>query len=251
MHTPHLRRHTAMLAAAAALALAAPTAALAGTTSGTDTPRDRRAHTTVVGGTPGGESWVVQLRLGNRYEWMNCSGNQISDRWILTARHCIDGDGDMDVYFSSSTTRPGTPVRADKLYASPSNDVALVHLSQPRRAWSYAPLTDNYRVNVGDSGTIMGFGLRANKREATQRYEADVTVDGTGYDVYGARGIHLVGENGTANHGDSGGPLVVNGAVVGVCSAGDSDDPGADIHAGVTYASVTTARSWIRRVSGV
>ena len=65
------------------------------------------------------------------------------------------------------------------------------------------------------------------------------------------RAIHVQGIDGASNHGDSGGPLVINGQIVGVCSTGDTADPGSNIHAGSNYSNITGHRAWIRQTAGV
>ncbi|MGV3149628.1 trypsin-like serine protease [Rothia sp. 11254D007CT] len=59
------------------------------------------------------------------------------------------------------------------------------------------------------------------------------------------------GVTGAANHGDSGGPLIVGGRVVGVCSKGDTNDPGANINAGSQYALLNQSSAWIQRTTGL
>jgi secreted trypsin-like serine protease len=75
--------------------------------------------TKVVGGEKAPTtSWAVQLEasggsIPSGYV-SNCTGEQLNASWILTARHCIDGIGAMNVYHSNSTNRD---VRAAGAYA--------------------------------------------------------------------------------------------------------------------------------------
>ncbi len=206
----------------------------------------------IVGGTKAPATpWAVQLVFVQNGGTYGCTGEAISADWILTANHCIDGDTSMNVYYSNSTTNRGTAIKADKWVTSGKGDVALVHLSQPKNLGSYPALADSYTATSGDAGKIMGYGRRANAANADGLYQANVTVTGKSTDAYRGTAVHIKGVDGAANHGDSGGPLIVGGKIVGVCSTGDDQDPGANTHAGSNYANLTASRSWIKSTSGV
>ncbi len=241
-----------ILAGAAVLTATVAGAGSASASTGTSL-RTAPGHVTtnIVGGTAGSSPYIVQLEFGDGSGTYGCTGEAISSQWVLTAQHCIDGVQWMNVYYSNSTSNPGTPVAADRVAGSPYGDVALVHLSTTKSVSSYAPLASSYTARAGDSGTIWGYGLRANQQPASGLYKATVNVLGASTDAYGGRAVHVQGVSGASNHGDSGGPLYVNGVVVGVCSTGDSADPGSDTHAGSNYANLSDSRSWIRSTSGV
>ncbi|WP_394939724.1 S1 family peptidase [Psychromicrobium sp. YIM B11713] len=206
----------------------------------------------IIGGTKAPATpWEVQLTFELNGDQYGCTGEAISASWVLTAQHCVDGISWMDVYYSNSTSNPGTPVAADQVYGSPYGDVALVHLSSSHALSSYPTLASSYTPTSGDAGTIMGYGLRANGVEPTGLYQASVQVLGSSTDAYNGKAVHVQGVSGASNHGDSGGPLIVGGKIVGVCSTGDVADPGSDTHAGSNYANLTDSRSWIKTKSGV
>ncbi len=206
----------------------------------------------IVGGTKAPATpWEVQLIFVQNGSSYGCTGEAISAEWVLTAQHCIDGISSMNVYYSNSTTNRGTAIAADNWVASDSGDVALVHLSQSKNLGSYPALADSYTANAGDKGVVMGYGRRANAVQSDGLYQANVQVVGASTDAYDGTAVHIKGVNGASNHGDSGGPLLVGGKIVGVCSTGDSSDPGADIHAGSNYANLTDSRQWISDTAGV
>ena len=206
----------------------------------------------IVGGTKAPATpWAGQLVFVPNGGTYGCTGEAISADWILTANHCIDGDTSMNVYYSNSTTNRGTAIKADKWVTSGKGDVALVHLSQSKNLGSYPALADSYTATSGDAGKIMGYGRRANAANADGLYQANVTVIGKSTDAYSGTAVHIKGVDGAANHGDSGGPLIVGGKIVGVCSTGDDQDPGANTQAGSNYANLTASRSWIKSTSGV
>lgn len=206
----------------------------------------------VVGGEKADHTgWAVQLLFVQGGALYGCTGEAISESWILTAKHCVAGVSAMVVFYSNSTLNPGDPVAADQVYGSVSGDVGLVHLSAAHALRSYPELTDGYDPGFEDSGTIMGYGLRADQKSAKGLYQADVSITNASADAYGGPAIHISGVTGAANHGDSGGPLIVDGEIVGVCSTGDLPDPGADTHAGSNYANLTGSREWIHATSGI
>lgn len=205
----------------------------------------------IIGGTSTTSPYIVQLVFGQSGGTYGCTGEAISANWVLTAQHCIDGTEWMDVYYSNSTSNPGTPVAADEVYGSSYGDVALVHLSTSKSVSTYGSLATSYTATAGDSGTIYGYGLRANQQQSTGLYKASVNVLGASTDAYSGTAVHVQGVNGASNHGDSGGPLIVGGKIVGVCSTGDKADPGSNINATSNYANLTASRSWIKSTSGV
>lgn len=234
---------------------AAASMAFLGTGAATAAPVGTGGATpNIVGGTQAPATpWAVQLtfQLQGQSGTFGCTGEAISKDYILTANHCIEGISAMNVYYSNSTANRGTAIKADDWSTSGEGDVALVHLSSSKELGSYPALADSYTADSSDSGVIMGYGLRANKVRPDGLYQANVDVLGSSRDAFDGTAVHVQGVDGAANHGDSGGPLLIGGKIVGVCSTGDSSDPGADIHAGSNYANLTASRSWIKSVSGV
>lgn len=207
----------------------------------------------IVGGTQSAPTpWAVQLvfQQGGT-DSFGCTGEAISSQWVLTAKHCVDGTTAMKVYYSNSTVDRGPGIVVDQFKSSPSGDVALVHLSTAKVLSSYPTVAKSYTASSSDTGTVMGYGRRANAVQSTGLYQAKVQVLGSSTDAYGGKAVHIKGIDGASNHGDSGGPLLIGGKIVGVCSTGDSADPGADIHAGSNYANLTKSASWITSTTGV
>jgi secreted trypsin-like serine protease len=238
-------RATALLATAAIV--------LIGGTFGASAANAATVSPQVIGGEQAPSTpWEVQLvfQQGGSGTY-GCTGEQINASWVLTANHCVDGTTAMNVYHSNSTTNRGTATAADRLYSAPSGDIALVHLRTAKTLSSYAPLDLAYTTKSSGTGTIMGYGNRANSVPSTGLYQASVNLTGRSVDAYNGTAQHVTGVSGASNHGDSGGPLLVNGKVVGVCSTGDVADPGANTHAGSNYAVLTQSASWIRSTAGV
>jgi secreted trypsin-like serine protease len=237
---------TLAFTATAALALVGGSLGATAADAATSSPQ-------VIGGEPAPSTpWEVQLvfQQGGTATY-GCTGEQLNASWVLTAQHCVDGTTAMNVYHSNSTTNRGTATAADRLYSAPSGDIALVHLRTAKTLTSYAPLDLGYSPRSSGTGTIMGYGNRANSVPTTGLYQASVSLTGRTADAYGGVAQHVTGVSGASNHGDSGGPLLVGGTVVGVCSTGDVADPGANTHAGSNYAVLAQSASWIRSTAGV
>lgn len=250
-----------LVAALLALSFGAPAQAETSTPS-TSTSS---THATLAPSTPSGNGRiiagnrsyaenVVQVRFDIGNEDFECSGSLIGQNWVLTARHCADpADGITNIQVATGTTKgfPGNAQRIKKAHISPRGDVALLQLSTPIRGITPVNISGNYTPRAGDTGTIIGYGLRANKEYSWYQYKAQNRVIGSARDLYNGPAVYLEGINGAANHGDSGGPLIINGQVVGVCSKGDVDDPGADPNETVYYANLSAHRSWIKSISGI
>lgn len=72
----------------------------------------------------------------------------------------------MNVYHSNSTTNRGTAVAVDRVSASPAGDIALVHLRTAYSLSTYAPLDLTATAKSSGTGTIQGYGLRANATQS-------------------------------------------------------------------------------------
>lgn len=245
-----MKKFVAATLTAAALAVGSLGVSTSAVAAGPDTTI---RSTDVVGGQKAPTTpWAVQLvfQTGGTASYA-CTGEQVAASWVLTARHCIDGVTSMQVYHSNSTTNPGTATAVDRVAAAPSGDIALVHLSQSKTLGSYPSLNFGFQATSSGSGTIMGYGLRANSVQSDGLYQATVGLTGRSTDAYGGVAQHLNGTTGAANHGDSGGPLIVGGQIVAVCSTGDEADPGANTRAGSNYAVLSQSASWIRSTAGL
>lgn len=112
-------------------------------------------------------------------------------------------------------------------------------------------MTESAVPREGQDGTIYGYGAGANSAPAEGQFKASVEVIGGASDAFSGPATKVRGVSGAANHGDSGGPLMINGVVVGACSTGDVDDPGADTQATANYANIENSRSWIEETTGI
>lgn len=122
-----LRTLGAATLAAAALTMTAYAVASAGTPTGVQ-------PNIVGGGTAPTVSWGAQVYVntpGRQWDGFNCSGSVIAQRWVLTAKHCLDSDGSgMRVRVGSNQLQGGREIAVDRKVSSPNGaDISLLHLA--------------------------------------------------------------------------------------------------------------------------
>ena len=216
--------------------------------------------------------WQISLQADGFHF---CGGSIISDRHVLTAQHCIDGEVASRLTVVAGTSRlsrasSGQSRRVARIipvpgYSTPERgkDVALLELATPLtlggsvQAIGIATTADNV-TSAGLTATVTGWGtLRSGGSSPDTLKGVNVPlVDlATAQRVYGgltADQLAAGGDGRDSCQGDSGGPLTVGSArgrlLVGVVSwgagCGDRGVPG-------MYARVPFYADWITQQTGI
>jgi hypothetical protein len=229
IETPARRARTTLAGARAARALALALGGVAIGCAGDapDVARVTRSRAAITNGVAtGGDAATVGIAAADR---IYCSGVVVSPHVVLTAAHCLVGDGERFVAMGSAWD-PARAVRVarairhpDFIDGVPDDDLGVVVAEQ---ALAVTPTTLASAAlqarDVGGEVRIVGFGRSsatdgslAEKRTGTARI-ADLA------------GLSLRLEPNPSNpcHGDSGGPVFMKGpagaeALVAIVSSGD------------------------------
>ena len=198
--------------------------------------------------------WIVKLVTvntkkpvvpGKKYESYGCSGTVIAPTWILTAAHCVFGDGTDSIYpYPATSVRVFAPgvagqmqtffskgKRVARIYSHPlylrtngayNADIALLKLAAPLPGAKAMALDDGSTdLSVGAELRAYGWGVtdRAGERDAESINAAWLTVQGRPSDAtcgvwdiqYGSWSPSFLCSTGGSDQavcsGDSGGPF--------------------------------------------
>lgn len=246
------RTATTTAAAAMAVALLVPLPAHAAPASGGDTasPDIAGGATTTISAAP----YAAQISFDATGTNVGCTGSQISESWVITAKHC-NSTSLQSVRLGATYLQTGGTVKTVAArYASSTGDVLLLKLSSPYYG-SYIGLSSSFPA-TGVAAKVYGWGDQT-EGAGTMSYNfktANVTVAGQGTDTYGGASVKTRSQSGHTLGGDSGGPLVVNGKLVGVLSTSSvlpTPSPSTFTSYFNDHASVARNLSWITSVSGV
>merc|ERR1719208_665458 len=242
----------------------------------------------VIGGREAADNqfpWVVLIRC-NFPQGSLCTASLISDRWVLTAAHCVDGCLEFTVQAGSNMLngRDDSRVMIDTTVAIPHpeydsvnflNDIAVIWLPWP------APLSDTIRVGClpgrsqlddqfeDDLVTLTGWGLTCEgcRTPNNMNFAKDrpVMPNNLCKQIWGSIDNGMIcidtdadtrrGENIGICSGDSGGPLNLQEGrgryvTVGVASFGPASGCETEFLPHV-YARVTHYMNWISRITGI
>ncbi|XP_045139168.1 chymotrypsin BII-like [Portunus trituberculatus] len=224
----------------------------------------------IVGGheaTPHSWPHQVALFIDNMYF---CGGSLISNEWVLTAAHCMDGAGFVEVVMGAHNIRQNEAsqvtltstnffTHADWNYFSLKNDIALIKLPSAVSFNSYIqpvslPSSD---VSVGTIVTPTGWGRPSDSSggisDVLREVDVPIMSNSDCNAIYGIVTpgnicIDSTGGMGTCN-GDSGGPLNHGGKTYGITSFGSA--AGCEKGYPDAFTRVHYFLDWIKKNTGV
>jgi len=235
--------------------------------------------TKIVGGnevTPHEYPWQVGLFIDDMYF---CGGSIISEDWVLTAAHCMDGAGFVEVVMGAHSIHDNSEVGRVSATSTDffthenwnsftlSNDLALIRMPspivftdtiQPVCLPSYTDAADDF---VGVGVTLTGWGRPSDSAGGISEVlrEVDVTTISTAdcqayYSIVTDNILCIDSEGGHGScNGDSGGPMnYVTGGVTqtrGITSFGSST--GCETGYPDGYTRVTSYLDWIETNTGI
>ncbi|CAF4764222.1 unnamed protein product [Pieris macdunnoughi] len=201
-------------------------------------------ETRVVGGKDAPEGLVPhQVALKTKNNWTFCGAAVISDRWILTAAHCVEGRQPSEftvVVGTLSRTKGGTTYEISKVithkeYKKPDrfkNDIAVISTKKAiefNKNVQPLPLPKK-DITAGLSCILSGWGKLGRNRSSPDKlqylYVKTLTGDECNKYFKGRSPVTInssqmctlnKGGEGTCQ-GDSGGSLVCNGTSAGIVS---------------------------------
>lgn len=194
---------------------------------------------------------VVSEQIGNDGSLEgDCTGTAIAPQWVVTARHCVDGQpkagGSVRIGQGDEQRR----VAVDRWETAPAGDVALLHTVEDMGLTHYPEVDDQIR----DSGEVTTYGWSpAGSGSTTKLPTAKGKITGTNeLAVNGAKqALSVELQNGARSQaGDSGGPLFYEGKVTGVFTAGlylNEGDEELASHTNTSFATLADQRDWIMK----
>lgn len=193
---------------------------------------------------------VVSEKIGEEGDPSgNCTGTAIAPRWVVTARHCVEGSPNV----SGSSVRIGQGdkqrvVDVDRWEKAPAGDIALMHTTEDMKLASYPKIADT----VPSSGEVTVYGWSSDGSGGTKTLpKATGSITGTAdFTLFeGKQSLSVDLRNGAKTQpGDSGGPVFTGDKVAAVLTASiDESNPEATSSSHFTCAPLAEQYDWIMK----
>ena len=197
---------------------------------------------------PGAQAAIGALRTSAGE--LVCTGTYVGDRWVLTARHCVDPATFEPLVFQTSRDLTPLSVTAAEYYPHPELDVLLLRIPpspalaavEPIALW---PASEPYDW-TGATVTLAGLGDTADGSDGRRQFLDETVV---------ASDANTIVVDGGSEHGacsgDSGGPLLAAAAaspaprLIGILSGGSGTCRGRD-----RYVASSAFAAWVADVRG-
>ena len=193
---------------------------------------------------------VVSEKIGEEGDPSgNCTGTAIAPRWVVTARHCVEGSPNV----SGSSVRIGQGdkqrvVDVDRWEKAPAGDITLMHTTEDMKLASYPKIADT----VPSSGEVTVYGWSSDGSGGTKTLpKATGSITGTAdFTLFeGKQSLSVDLRNGAKTQpGDSGGPVFTGDKVAAVLTASiDESNPEATSSSHFTCAPLAEQYDWIMK----
>ncbi|MBO3130319.1 S1 family peptidase [Dermatophilus congolensis] len=204
---------------------------------------------------------LVQIHIFDKEDGTphRCTGTALTDEWILSAAHCVEGESHtspdvssdvLKVYHSNDKKNPGPAEKVDRFVKHKNADIVLLHLATPHKS-AHMKVSNGPSPRPGQRLDLYGFGKGFQDAEVNWLHKAVVEVKGLQDHISAGQVIEVKGITGASNHGDSGGPMVNDkGELVGVNVIG-SHGIWADPYSDSKAVDTAAYRDWIKSVAGV
>ncbi|KAJ3649445.1 hypothetical protein Zmor_021187 [Zophobas morio] len=218
--------------------------------------------------------WQVALFFDSREGSWFCGGSIISEEWILTAGHCVNGADSATIVSGSTDAYGGDISESSRLVLHKdydedllANDIGLVRLSRPLNLGGNTAAVSLSSEELGDNVdiTVSGWGLTSDDGTTISdslNYVELVTISSTECENYYGQGSirpEMVCANSPSSQvkstcsGDSGGPVVINAGSnpVHVAVVSFVSDAGCESGAPSGYTRTAVYRDWIQENTGL